>query len=157
MLATIRPADWNWLLLFHLLSALSLVGGVIVVVLASLAAGRRSWPEQVPLLRAIAFRTNLVVVLPAFVAVHVFGDLLASREYHGHEPDWLSVGFAITDVALIVGGVLLTALQFWVLRRVRTGRLGGWPAALATYLPPFVLAALVAVLVLMAGKPVGSG
>ncbi len=43
-----------------------------------------------PLLRAIAFRTNLVVVLPGFVAVLVFGDLLAGREYQHGDPDWLS-------------------------------------------------------------------
>jgi hypothetical protein len=155
MLAAIRPDDWNWLLMFHLLAAFTLVGGVLTVVLTSLAAGRSTDPEHVPLLRAIAFRTNLVVVLPAFIAVQAFGDVLSNREYHGHEPDWLSIGFLLTDIALIVGGVLLTLLQFWVLRRVRAGELGGWPAELATYVPALVLATLVTVIVLMAGKPVG--
>jgi hypothetical protein len=154
ILATIRPNDWNWLLLAHLLFAFALVAGVLTVVVTSLAARPGARPEHVPLLRAIAFRTNLVLVLPAFVAVHVFGDLLSNREYHGHEPDWVSLGFSITDVALIVGGVLLTLLQFWVLRRVRAGHPGGWPAQMATYLPAVVLAALVTVIVLMAGKPV---
>ena len=155
MIAVLRPDSWNWLLLFHLLAASVLVGGVLTVVLVSLATARKAWPEQVPLLRAIAFRTNLVVVLPAFIAVHVFGDLLANREYKDNDPDWLSAGFAITDIALIVGGVLLTLLQFWVLRRTRAGQPGGWPATLATYLPAIVLAALVSVIVLMAGKPAG--
>lgn len=155
MIAAIRPTDWNWLLLAHLIFAFALVGGVITVVLASLAAGRGGRPEQVPLLRAIAFRTNLVVVLPGFIGVHVFGDLLSNREYDRHEPDWLSIAFGLTDIGLIVGGVVLTLLQFWVLRRVRAGRLGGWPAQIATYLPAIVLATLVAVIVLMAGKPVG--
>ena len=49
----------------------------------------------------------------------------------------------------------MTVIQFWVLRRTRAGHSGGWPAQLATYLPALVLAALVAVIVLMAGKPVG--
>ena len=154
MIAAIRPTDWNWLLFFHLLAAFALVGGSIAVVLASLAAGRRAWPAQVPLLRAIAFRVNLVVVLPAFIAVHVFGDLLAGREFKAGDPSWLSAGYAITDIALIVGGVLLTLLQFWVLRRVRAGHPGGWPAQLASYLPIVILGALVSVIVLMAGKPV---
>ena len=105
MIAAIRPDSWNWLLMFHLLFAFLLVGGVVTVVLVSLAAGRKAWPEQVPLLRAIAFRTNLVVVLPAFIAVHLFGDVLAGREYRNGDPDWLSAGFAITDITLIVGGV----------------------------------------------------
>lgn len=155
MIAAVRPTDWNWLLLFHLLTAFLLVGGAIVVVLTSLAAGRSGRPEQVPLLRAIAFRTNLVVVLPGFIGVHVFGDLLSNREYGGHDPDWLGIAFGLTDGSLIIGGVVLTLLQFWVLRRVRAGQLGGWPAQIATYLPAIVLAALVTVIVLMAGKPVG--
>jgi hypothetical protein len=155
MLAVIRPNDWNWLLLFHLLSAFVLVGGVLTVVLVSLAAGRQADPEQVPLLRAVAFRTNLVVVLPAFVVLFVFGDVLANREYKHGDPDWLSAGYAITGISLIAGGVFLTLLQFWVLRRTRAGQLGGWPAELATYVPALVLAALVTVIVLMAGKPVG--
>ena len=155
MIAVLRPDSWNWLLLFHLLAAFALVGGVLTVVFVSFAAGRKAWPAQVPLLRAIAFRTNLVVVLPAFIAVHVFGDLLANREYKHGDPDWLSAGFAITDIALIVGGVLLTLLQFWVLRRTRAGEAGGWQAGLASYLPAVILAALVSVIVLMAGKPVG--
>ena len=49
--------------------------------------------------------------------------------------------------------MLLAFIQFWVLRRVRAGQLGGWPAAVASYLPAVILAALVAVIVLMAGKP----
>src|SRR2546423_8951102 len=145
----------DWLLFAHVLSAMLLFAGVLAVVTVSMAAARQAWPVQVPLLRAIAFRTNLLLVLPAFIAVHVFGDLLANREFKGSEPDWLNIGFAITDGDLIVGGVLLTLLQFWVLRRTRAGRPGGWPARLATALPPVGLAAPVAGLVLMAGKPVG--
>ncbi|HKP16986.1 MAG TPA: hypothetical protein VJT84_00815 [Gaiellaceae bacterium] len=145
----------DWLLFFHVLSAMVLFAGVLAVVTVSTAAARHAWPTQLPLLRVIAFRTNLLVVLPGFIAVHVFGDLLANREFKDSTPDWLDIGFAITDGGLIVGGVLLTLLQFWVLRRTRAGQTGGWPAQVATILPPLVLAALVAVLVLMAAKPVG--
>ena len=103
MIAAIRPTDWNWLLLGHLAFAFALVSGVITVVLVSLAAGR-SGRLEVPLLRAIAFRTNLVVVLPGFIGVHIFGDLLASREYDGHEPTWLGIAFGLTDGSLIIAG-----------------------------------------------------
>jgi len=145
----------DWLLFAHVLSAMALFGGVLAVALVSLAAQRWAWPDQVPLLRAVAFRTNLLVVLPGFVAVHVFGDLLANREFEHDSPTWLDVGFALTDAGLIVGGVVLTLLQFWVLRRTRSGRAGGWQAALATFLPALVLASLVTAIVLMAGKPAG--
>lgn len=143
------------LLFAHILSAMILVGGVLTVVTVSAAAQQRAWPDQIPLLRALAFRANLLIVLPGFVAVHVFGDLLANREYKHDQPDWLDIGFAITDIDLIVGGVILTLLQFWVLRRTRAGEPGGWPASLATTFPWIVLAGLVAAIILMAGKPVG--
>jgi hypothetical protein len=145
----------DWLLFAHVLTAIVLFGGVLAVATVSLAAQRWARPDQIPLLRAVAFRTNLLVVLPAFVAVHVFGDLLANREFEHGSPTWLAVGFALTDASLIVGGVALTLLQFWVLRRTRSGRPGGWQAAVATLLPGLVLAALVAAIVLMAGKPTG--
>jgi hypothetical protein len=153
MIAAIRPTEWNWLLFGHLASAFILIAGLIVVVLVSVAAQRNAQSDHVPLLRAIAFRSNLLLVIPPFIAVHVFGAMLADREYPGDsEPDWLGAGFAITTIATIVALVLL-ALQFWVLRRVRKGQLGGWQSGLATFLAPLLLAAMVVVLVLMAGKP----
>jgi hypothetical protein len=145
----------DWLLFAHVLSAMVLFGGVLAVTTVSLAAQRWAWPDQVPLLRALAFRTNLLVVFPGFIAVDVFGELLGDCEYKHGRPDWLDIGSTITNVDLIVGGVLLTLLQFWVLRRTRSGEPGNWPAMLATVLPAIVLAALVAAIVLMAGKPVG--
>lgn len=143
----------DWLLFAHILSAMLLFGGVLAVATVSLAAQRWAWPDQVPILRALAFRTNLFVVLPGFVAVHVFGDLLANKEFKHGNPDWLDTGFAITDADLIVGGVVLTLLQFWVVRRARSGEPGGWQATWATVLPVIVLGALVGAIVLMAGKP----
>ena len=79
MVAAIRPSDWNWLLFGHLLAAFALVAGLTVVTLTSLAAARSGRSEQAPLLYTIAFRTNVVVVIPAFVAVHVLGGILAGR------------------------------------------------------------------------------
>jgi hypothetical protein len=148
MIAASRP---EWLLFCHIASAMVLVAGLIVVVLVSSAAERKAQSDHVPLLRAIAFRTNLVIVIPTFILVHVFGAMLADREF-ADDPTWLGASFAITTIATIAALVLL-ALQFWVLRRVRAGHLGGWQAGLATYLAPVVLAAMVVVLVLMAGKP----
>ncbi len=154
MIATIRPNDWDWLLLFHLLFAFALVGGVATVVLVSAAAARKAWPEQVPLLRAIAFRVNLVVVIPAFIAIHVFGAILGDREYPNSDPDWLSISFTITSIATIVA-IVLAFFQFWVLRRIRAGQVAGWQTSLVTYIPAVILASLVTVIVLMAGKPAG--
>jgi len=154
VLAAIRPTDWNWLLFGHLLAAFALVAGVIVVILTSAAAMWSGRPQHAPLLRTIGFRANLVVVIPAFVAIHILGGLLADREFPGgtKEPSWLGASFAITTIATVVA-VVLALLQYWTLRRARTGSVRGWQALTATCVPPVVLAALVAVIVLMAGKP----
>jgi len=45
LVASIRPSEWNWLLLFHLLFAFALVGGVFAVTLLSLAARRAAGLE----------------------------------------------------------------------------------------------------------------
>jgi hypothetical protein len=153
MVAAIRPESWNWLLFFHLLFAFVLIGGLLTVVFTSFAAARHARVAQAPLLRGIAFGTNLAVVLPSFIGLRVFGEILADREYGDAEPDWLEASFALTDLSIAVGGIVLTLIQYWVLRRARSGNPGGWPAQLATFLPPAVLVVLVAVIVMMAGKP----
>ena len=154
MLAAIRPGDWNWLLFGHLLAAFSLVAGLTVVTLTSLAAVGRGPGPPTLLLQTIAFRTNLVVVIPAFVAVHVLGGILAGREFPGgsEEPGWLDTSFVITTVATVVA-VALALLQYLLVRRARAGRTGDLQARAAACVPPLVLAALLVVVVLMAGKP----
>jgi hypothetical protein len=151
-LAIIRPDDWNWLLLFHVLLAMIAVGGVLTVVAASLSALRAAGDHLV-MLRVLAFRANVLAVLPGLVGVYVFGLILSDREFGDETPDWLDISWRITEVTLVVGGVLLAILQHWVARRVRRGNTGGWPAALASYLPLAVLAALAVVVFLMSGKP----
>lgn len=151
MLAAIRPTDWNWILFFHLVTAFLLVGGLIVVLMSSLAVGRTR-PELVPLLRLVAFRTTLILVIPMYVLIHVFGPMLADREYPHDEPGWLGTSFALATLGSVVA-LILVALQFWSLRRVRARRAPGWPEWLATWLPALLLASLAATIVLMAGKP----
>jgi hypothetical protein len=157
MVAAIRPDAWNWLLFFHLAFAFVLVGAVIAVTTVSVAAHVSAWQAHVPLLRGVAFWTNLAVVLPSFVGLRIFAELLAGREFpdDAPTPGWLDASYPVTDAALVVGGVLTTLLQLWVLRRARAGQVGGWQARLATALAPAVLAALVTVIVLRAGKPIG--
>jgi hypothetical protein len=150
-----RPRNWSWLLTFHLLSAFLLVGAVLTVTILSIAAGRRTEPDTVTFLRRLALRTNLMLALPAFIAVHLFGQVLAGKEFPKgvKTPSWLDAGFGLTDLFGILGIVVLSLLQWWVLRRAKRGQLAGVPAHAATWLAPLGLALLTVVAFLMAGKP----
>lgn len=150
-----RPDTWNWLLMFHVLSALVLVAGAFLVTTASLYALRAGTPERVLLLRRLALRTNLFLAIPAFVGAYVLGIALADKEFpdDAEEPDWLGIGFGLTDLYGIVGIILLSLLQWWVVRRARRGDLRGWQAQLASWLAPVGLALLLVVLFAMSAKP----
>jgi hypothetical protein len=150
-----RPHDQEWLLLFHLVGVFALLGGVLAVTIASLAALARGLDERVVVLRRVALATNLLVVLPGFVTVYVFGAILADRRFP-NSPDWLDLAFPLTDASVVVGFLALTLLQWWTLRRARAGTLRGLPAAAASVLPPLVLALLLVILFLMTAKPGGS-
>jgi hypothetical protein len=147
-----RPHDQEWLLLFHLLGVFALLGGVLAVTTASLAALARRADERMLALRRVAFLANVLVVLPAFAVAYVFGSILANRRYPS-SPNWLNVAFGLTDVAVVLAFVVLTGLQWWTIRRARSGAPGGFPATAASLLPPVVLGLLVAILFLMAAKP----
>lgn len=149
-----RPHDWSWLLTFHLFGAFVLIGAALTVSVVSLAALRQTAADRVTLLRRAALRTNLLAFIPALIVVYVFGAWLASKEHlDKNTPTWLDLAFRLTDMAVVVGGILLSLLQWWVLRRARAGQLGGWQAQTASYLSPVVLTALLVVLFLMSGKP----
>jgi uncharacterized membrane protein len=150
-----RPHSWNWLLMFHVISAFTLLAAALVVTCASVAARRSAArPEATLLLRQIALRANLFLAVPAFLGLHIFGMVLADKEYPKgtKTPGWLDAGFGLTDLFGIVGIVILSLLQWWALRRTRAGK-PGWQGTVSGWLAPASFALLLVVLFLMAGKP----
>lgn len=115
-LAAIRPDDWNYVLLLHIVGAMILVGATLAS--ASLLAFARG---NTRLLR-LGYWTLLVVGLPSFVLARVAGEWLANKEgwYDEGVPDqvWLGIGFIVTDlggllflISLIVGGIGVRRLR----------------------------------------------
>jgi hypothetical protein len=141
----------DWLLFFHILFALGLVGGVLTVVLVSVAA--LSQRAHALFLRRIALLTSLWVVIPGFVGVYALGASLADKEFPHTDPHWLSIASGITDVAVIFGGIGLTLMQWWTVRRARAATTAGWQEAVTSWGSVLLLAALAAIVFLMAGKP----
>lgn len=148
-----RPSTWEWLLFFHILSAVVLVAAALAVSIASLVA-LRAVDERGTFFRQTAFRINVFGVLPAFVAAIIIGGALADEEFPGDDtPGWLDAGGSITFFGGIIGGILFSILQYWALRRARAGAHRTWQSQVVSYGTPVILAALFVVLFLMAAKP----
>ncbi len=120
LVAAIRPGEWELPLFVHVLGAMVLVGGLVTVLAALVAAARTTPLDAVPPLMRLAFRSALLVVVPAWVAMRVGGQWVASREFgDAGEPDWVGVGYVTADFGLPL--VLATVVLAGVAAR-RSGR-----------------------------------
>jgi hypothetical protein len=118
MVAAIRPDAWDFPLFLHVAGAMLLVGALVVVVATMAAAVRRGDGAEV--LTALAFRTLLIGVLPAYVVMRAGAEWIASEEDVPDDADWIGIGYSTAD-----GGLLLTviaAVLAW--RAARRGAAG---------------------------------
>jgi hypothetical protein len=151
IVAAIRPDDWNFPLLVHVLGALILVGGLLAG--ASVLAFARG---DVRFLR-LGYWSLLAVALPGFVVMRVGAEWIYRKEGWDdlpagvEDPDWLGIGYVIADagalillISLILGGVGMY--------RLRTGRGAGLLKATLVLSIILLVAYLIAVWA-MSGKP----
>ncbi len=104
MLAAIRPDDWNYALLLHVLGAMLLVGGLTTAVAAQALAWRPGGASAALAYARVEFRALLLVALPGWVLMRIAGQWIASKEgFDGGDPAWLGIGYATSEG----GGVLL--------------------------------------------------
>ena len=145
-LASIRPDSWNVPLMLHVLGAMVLVGGAALGATASLLSARS--PEDA-LLRTLAWRSFLLVALPAYLVMRVGAEWLYSKEFGEgvDDPTWIGIGYITADAGalLLVVTLILSGLAA---RRgsTRLAQIAGVLSAIA------VVAWLVAVWA-MGGKP----
>jgi len=142
MIALVRPESWNLPLFLHVLGAIVLVGSVAATVLAA------SRSENSVVLRGVAFRTMLVLSLPAWVLMRLAGEWTRSREDVTGDPGWLGTGYIVGDAGLIIL-IVATIVGWWSTRR--QGR--RWPARTLTVLGAIYLVGLLVAMVAMSGKP----
>ena len=112
-------------LFLHVLGAMTLVGALLAVLVLAVAAWRR---PEVAALRRAAFRTLLIVAIPAWVVMRVGAQWIYSKEFGsgGNDPTWIGIGFAVADTGLLF--LLVTSgVAFWWNRTGTTlaGRLVG--------------------------------
>jgi|1186.fasta_scaffold70873_3 hypothetical protein len=148
--AVLRPDSWDLPLFLHVLGATLLFGGVIVVLVLTVAARRGQTAS--PMLARSAFRVWLAVVVPTFLLMRIAGQWILSRE-EKQLPDldnkgWVGVGFAVGDGGVVL--ILLLGIAAWLYaRRAGTGR----AAMFAIVLASIYLAALAVAWFAMSAKP----
>jgi len=101
LLASIRPDSLNFPLFVHVLGAMVLVGAMVFAITAELVAAGSAAPER---FRKIAFRTFLLVALPAYIVMRAGAEWIHSKEFPSgvKDPTWVGIGFITADAGAIV-------------------------------------------------------
>jgi protein-S-isoprenylcysteine O-methyltransferase Ste14 len=124
-------------LFFHVLGAIALFGATGAV--AWLAIAGRNRAEQHSLARA-SFKIMLLLALPAWVLMLVFGTWAESGADYPKDPSWLEIGSGIASVGVLI----LLAITAFAYRWMRKPA-GDWSATAVA-----ILSALYVVLLAVA-------
>jgi hypothetical protein len=148
VLAVVRPDEWNFPLLVHVLGAMILVGGLLA------GAGTLAFARGEASFLRLGYWSMLAVAVPGWVLMRIGAAWIYSEEDWDDVPDepgWLSIGGFIGDVgglvllvSLVVGGIGVYQL--------RQGKGSGLLKA-TLVLALVLLAAYVVAVWAMAGKP----
>lgn len=101
VLAAIRPDSWNFPLFLHVFGAMVLVGAAATGSVAALTAGGAGDPGWV---RRFAFRSFLIVALPAYIVMRIGAEWLYSKQFGDSDadPDWIGIGYITADVGALI-------------------------------------------------------
>ena len=151
--AAIRPDDWNFALLLHVLGAMLLVGGLTAAVTA-LWIGWRADSLTLP---RLGFRSLLLVAFPAWWLMRIGGQWIASKEgFDGgsEEPAWLGIGYITAELGglLILIAIIVTGLGVRRMRQADPPR-ASVLVRIGTGLATLVLAAYLVAIWAMTAKP----
>jgi hypothetical protein len=156
MLALIRPDDWNFPLLLHVLGAMLLVSGLVVAVTAQYVGWRPRDIADAAVYARLAFRALLFIAFPAWWIMRVGAQWIYSKEGLDDapsEPTWIGIGFITSEA----GGVLLLVAIILAgigARRARRPAGGGTTLArIATVLTTVALAAFLVAVWAMTAQP----
>jgi len=100
-LAAIRPDSFDFPLLLHVFGAMVLVGAAATGSIASLSAGSAADPGW---MRRLAFRSFLIVAVPAYIVMRIGAEWLYSKEFGDGVDDtpWIGIGYITADAGAIV-------------------------------------------------------
>lgn len=151
VLAAIRPDDWNFPLLLHVLGAMLLVGGLTCAVTALLLG----WRRDSAVFSRLGFRSLLFVAFPAWWLMRIAAQWIASKEgLDDLDLTWIEIGYITAEPGglLFLISIILTGIG---VRRMRSAAQPG-PSLLVrigTVLTTIVLAGYVIAVWAMSAKP----
>jgi hypothetical protein len=150
-LAILRPDEWDFPLLVHVLGAMLLVGTLTVSLTALIGAWRRKGDAtESAAMRRLGFHALLVGALPSYVVMRIGAEWIASEEELDEaEADWIDVGYVTANFGLLV----LVAAAVVALVAVRRGAAGGPLGRISAILVGVLLAAYLVTIWAMTAKP----
>jgi hypothetical protein len=114
LVASIRPDDWNFPLFLHVFGAMVLVGAVTTAAATSLVAAASGDPAR---MRRVAFRSLLIVGLPAYIVMRIGAEWLYSKEFgdSDDDPAWIGIGYITADIGalLFLIGLACAGVASW--------------------------------------------
>jgi hypothetical protein len=99
-LAAIRPDDLNLLLFIHVLGAMVFVGALLLA--GTVLAG--AWNDGSAQRVRLGYRTLLIAVVPSYLVMRVFGQILESKDDYeaAEESAWIGIGYGTTELGLLL-------------------------------------------------------
>jgi hypothetical protein len=148
--AFIRPDDWNFPLLLHVLGAMVLVAALTLAACALLLA----WRDGSASLVRLGFRSLLLGVLPAWLLMRVGSEWIVSKEkLEDAKLDWVDIGYMTADTGFVLI-LAATVLAGIAMRRLTRGdAAGGFSRSSAVLVSLLIVIYLVATWA-MTTKPV---
>jgi hypothetical protein len=150
-LAILRPDEWDFPLLVHVLGAMLLVGTLTVALTILVGAWRRKGdPTEAAAMRRVGFQTLLVAAIPSYVVMRVGAEWIASEEELDEaEAEWVDVGYITADIGAVV--LIAATAVAWV--AVRRGAAGGPLGRVSAVLVGVLIAAYLVAVWVMTTKP----
>lgn len=148
--ASIRPDDWNFPLLLHILGAMVFVSLLAAIAVLFVAALRSD--DRAPALR-LAYRTLLFGAIPSYIVMRGAAEWILSEENADEDAAWIGIGYIVTDLGLLLL-IIVTVLAGLAKRRVGRGTEPGRLVRPATAITLLLIAAYAVALWAMTAKPV---
>jgi hypothetical protein len=145
LLAATRPHSWEVPLFLHVAGAAVFFGAVAVATVAQLTATKAAEPE---LLRRAAFRSMLIVGIPAYVVFRIGAEWIRNKEIgDAEDPNWVGIGYGVADIGLVIFVIAL------ILTGIAVRKPKGWLTITSGVLSAILFVALVVAIWAMGAKP----